>query len=90
MSEIRVGDLVVVVRTCCEKTAQESLGITGKVTLIRSTTMRCEYCLSFMKTNWKAHFETECTFKCAPLSWLRRIPPLSELESTEHKEETPA
>ena len=90
MSEIKVGDLVVVVRTCCAETAKQSLGVIAKVVSIHKTTMRCMYCRAFMTMDRKAGFDVTGKFNGAPLSWLRRIPPFSELESTEHKEETPA
>ena len=83
MNEIKVGDLVQIVRVHC---GDIGLGEIYCVEVIRESIFgNCVGC--------GASIEGLCAGGgpyLAPLSWLRRIPPMSELESTEHKEETPA
>ena len=84
---IKVGDLVTVVRTCCSTTADESIGLIGTVTTIeafRTGTWACTYC-SADGNDLKAKFSNS-SFPIAPLSWLKRIPPLSELEGERTEE----
>ena len=76
MSEqIKVGDLVVIVNYCCSDIDL------GKILTVTGFTKaacpmcgaKCDSC-AFLGGYW-----------APPLSWLRRIPPLSELESTQEE-----
>ena len=88
MNEIKVGDLVVVVRGmgCCGKPTGNE-GKIFQVSRFENSGCTCVYCgFSPMPTSaWGLQGALSIT-----LDRLRRIPPLSELESTEHKEEQPA
>lgn len=84
MNEIKVGDLVMEVKyPHCEG---RKLGHVYPVVGIDKTASACLKCGNYEPRGIHALLEGGL----APLSWLRRIPPLSELESTEHKEEQPA
>jgi hypothetical protein len=93
MSEpIKAGDLVVVVHDCCGHWL-------GKVFTVRnvgreSDLLECGVC-AFKSENYSdlafnAHWSRKGQVWCAPTSWLKRIPPLSELEGEKHKEELTA
>ena len=88
MSEpIKVGDLVVVVRwPCCGK----GLGVVDRVTSIFPTPRpfkhSCAWCHA--ETVEGTTVETEGYY--LPHSWVRRIPPLSELEGEKRDEEITA
>jgi hypothetical protein len=90
MSEpIRAGDWVVVVRTCCDGTAKESLGLMGPVQYIKNPIwIRCHYCKKEATVN-RARFN-DGEWPVAPLDWLKRIPPMSELEGEKRDEEITA
>jgi hypothetical protein len=72
--EIKVGDLVVVVRACCE---EEYALMGGKVGVVRGFDpglWRCEYCgLTSSIDPRVAAFNGPHSF--SPLSWLKRIDP---------------
>ena len=87
MNEIKVGDLVMQIHDCCE--TRGGIGIPGVVDRIWESRMRCPCCMQERFTT-VAHLDCDPPNQVADISWLRRIPPLSELESTEHKEEQPA
>ena len=78
--QIRIGDLVQVVKTCCDARIDKLIYTVTHFRTYDHPTMDCSFCLK--------EFPTE-TLGCPsdghahPLSWLRRIPPLSELE-TQH------
>lgn len=89
MSDIKVGDLVMVIGDCCGAKAL------GKIFIVESIHHAHKYCcrhcsfslingelLAFSTVNGRSGYW--------PLNWLRRIPPLSELEPAETKEELPA
>jgi hypothetical protein len=93
MSAIKVGDLVAVVRCCCETAAQQELGLMRTVLEIRAG----ESDVGLMRPGCNcvhgvdqpmARIEGPTGFHV--LAWLKRIPPLSELESEDHKEELTA
>lgn len=85
---IRVGDLVCVVRfPCCGA----CLGVVMTVTRFLSTESdyQCSKCkhwhgLAYLPT---AIDDTKIGNRHFPLSWLRRIPPLWELDEAERKQE---
>lgn len=87
---IKVGDLVMVVHVT-HSCSVVGLGIIGTVTkILPAQWFRCGRC-GKSSQDYGAAAELDCKpGHYAPLHWLRRIDPLSELESTEHKEETPA
>lgn len=90
MSEpIKVGDLVCVVRDkCCGR----RLGLTFVVGEIWDGGKRkgsCFYC-GFKPREAIACSDNSPDSLGAPLSWLKRIPPLSELESEKREEKEPA
>lgn len=82
MSErpIEVGDLVQVVRTCCHQH-----GRFGKIftvaSILKSVTSECNrgHTTFGDVCRWDDRDETVYL----PMQWLKRIPPLSELESTD-------
>ena len=82
---IKVGDLVVVVHACCPRT--DYVGNIRTVGEIRQNYTRCPDCGC---SNTCIHAGIVGFRAGLPLSWLRKSPPLSELESTETKEETHA
>ena len=86
---ISVGDLVAIVRSCC-------IPFRDGVTIFRVESMRPDRAASVCKHCAK-EFPRE-TYACdtsfprggAPLSWLKRIPPLSEIEGEKRDEEITA
>jgi hypothetical protein len=94
VSEIKVGDLVVVVRW-----PHEHANNVGTIWTVQgfSPQSHCQDCgKTWIWKKWRTVFKQPCAVLDAkqnfglPLSWLRRIDPLAELNETEHKEETPA
>ena len=79
---IQVGDLVVVVKwPCCGK-------FLGHVFQVRTVwgnynTGRCSLCGSFVGELWSVG---DGRFAAWPTAWLKRIPPLSELEGQRSEE----
>ena len=87
MSEqISVGDLVVIVRAshCCGR--DKTLGRIFTVEAISSTNYQCRRCKVITEASlcaWRDGW-------VVPLSRLKRIPPLAELEQTTEQEKEPA
>lgn len=84
---ISVGDLVVFVRSCCD-------GFRDGVTIFRVTHImptrsapRCSRCYGPLPVD---RYAADAPHGGAPLQWLKRIPPLDELESEKREEEIPA
>ena len=80
---ISVGDLVQVVRwPCCG----EFLGITYRVGRFENMVCDCKKCGAPMPLT---SFVLEATSPawCVPREWLKRIPPLSELEGVKTEED---
>lgn len=81
MSEpIKVGDLVVMVRACCSQRAEDRSGFFGKpftVADIRTPFVLCPNC-GWETTAPKAY--AAHNKGGVMVAWLKRIPPLSELE----------
>lgn len=76
---ISVGDLVVVVHSHCD----DKLGLVARVERLRQagSNLRCNQCMSRVGPPG-----THCAVIGSdvwPLGWLRRIPPLDELENSE-------
>lgn len=89
MSEpIRVGDLVIIVGNCCADA--DYRGEIHTVTAIHEEGGRCREC-GFRAPGSVAALPCPTNPSWGiPLSWLKRIPPLSELESTHNEEKAPA
>ena len=83
---ISVGDLVQVVRSCCEKV--ELVGIIYTVGVLHSFHTRCQFCGQENKNVQHASsgMPASDTPIGLPVSWLKRIPPLSELEGERTEE----
>lgn len=85
MSEpISIGDLVVVVKACCSKLTESgsAFGTVGTVVGFNTGDSRCPHC------NWNAHItwaELDSGHE-AYVAWVKRIPPLSELEGEQRDE----
>lgn len=79
---IQAGDLVQVVRGCCGR----YVGIPRRVASFRQADSKCPKCGYEMYGFTKAVFENCEMPRGAPLHWLRRIPPLSELEGQRTEE----
>ena len=81
MSDIKVGDLVQVVRPrfCCpDKTRWGKVFVVGSIGL--GPQYQCPYCNSYYTAETSCAWEVDSTFKGCELSRLKRIPPLDELE----------
>lgn len=81
MDTPRVGDLAVVVRSCCGM----NLGRVFRVTLIEDGLLICA--LSGHTGCHKLHATRLASGDriCVPLSWTRRVPPLDELNKIERE-----
>jgi len=85
MSLPEVGDLAVVVHQCCDKVEVHPI---GKVEEIVSLSSRCAFCRTSL-TGQFAVFNDPEGLLYWPLSWLRRIPPLSSLEGLTDERDLP-
>lgn len=85
MSEpIKVGDLVQVVHACCEETAP-ALGhvfTVGAIATPKGGAFLCPKCGDFRKDQKVIALEATAEVDHSPMSYLKRIPPLDELERT--------
>lgn len=92
MSDIKVGDLVVVVRACCDGQARHQgiQGVPWRVTSFKGPAMSgCQWCgAKFYNVVWAMGAPNRCPYVW--VRWLKRIPPLSDLERVTEKEELPA
>lgn len=82
MSQIKAGDLVVVMRSCCQATAI-AVGRLFRVRLIRDCRplgIRCEHCGETWRSQMAEAEKSTEVLDHAPIPWLKRIPPLEELE----------
>ena len=86
MSDIKVGDLVVVVRgaPCCGNT--QHLGLVFRVAVIFPLEGHCNHCGEEPPPQYGADYELESDSGFS-LSTLKRIPPLSELEGERTQED---
>lgn len=93
MSEpIKVGDLVQVVRSCCAKRVHPTVFVVGKIIADDFHKWGQAFCLdcgTLMPSVAFAHPRDDVKV-AQPITWLKRIPPLSELGDVETKEEQPA
>ena len=85
---IQVGDLVVQIRACCAHELTESpfTGIPFVVNSFFYAEGVCDHCGSLGKSTFA---ESDHEFSVY-VKWLKRIPPLDELESEQRKEEIEA
>lgn len=89
MSErIEVGDLVVMVRACCDVMARRGLGIPWVVKYTWTASSQCKHCGSFIPNHTMATATREFSRgnDYAPVAWLKKIPPLREPAHHEEKE----
>ena len=90
MSErIEVGDLVAVVRVCCSNS--KALGLVRTVTgFLDGSVSACSVCHTAPSRGTPAATlgidPADGRIWLVPLSWLKKIPPLKELERIEEKE----
>ena len=81
---ITVGDLVVTVRSCCDRYMDGVYTFQVDSIVYREFTTVCEGCRQRLP---KGNFARDTTsYYGAPVSWLKRIPPLDELEGTKTDE----
>lgn len=84
---IRVGDLVMAVRSCCDKQAVSftvKLGVPHTVTANYSVNIRCRFC------GWNSRGASKVRLDCggtAPVAWLIKIKPPAISESTDREKE---
>lgn len=88
---IKVGDLVAIVRCCCTGYLDgHSVFVVARIEMLplAVTPFFCSICDSEIQSE---PFATEdpATYGC-PVSWLKRIPPLDELEGEQRREEITA
>ena len=89
---MKVGDLVYVCRTCDCKNGAGWLGTFGCVESVGvESRCTCSYC----GKRWGNHVVVNVSLRAGatgvfPRSWLRRIPPIEELEQQQQTEEQPA
>jgi hypothetical protein len=83
---IKVGDLVILIRTCGCKSKNDVTGYISQVTEIRHADRPCQCCGKI--------WPTDVVFPIGqwgdanvPFSWVKRIPPLSELEGQPTQED---
>ena len=79
---ISVGDLVVVTGGCCE-VAHEQIGWIRTVREIRGNGFTCRHCKSSIQGQGVVFDGTWGR----PMNWVKRIPPLSELEGQRTEED---
>jgi hypothetical protein len=94
MSEpIKVGDLVAVKKACCIAMMAHPIFTVGGFESFQGWRIVCRSCL---QTFPDASFATVAGARNSegefhvPISWLKRIPPLSELDDVKHDEEITA
>lgn len=89
---IVAGDLVIVKQFHCESHRARWDGKIFRVELIRPCAPMGVYCIS-CETNvpgWYPMLAADDRGRVWPVEWLRRIPPLAELETVETQERAPA
>jgi predicted Zn-ribbon and HTH transcriptional regulator len=91
---ISVGDLVYVARTCCEAPIKDGvrIGLPWRVEIVAQLNpSRCKKCGFTDNGLYASSNEIKrAKWNCAPVSWLKRIPPLSELDDVKRDEELTA
>ena len=90
---IAVGDLVMVVRVCCDLALKHGvrMGLPWTVIAVEpSQHGRCPKCGGNCPGRWARKSNERFGWSGAPFSWLKRIPPLDELETEKRDEEITA
>jgi hypothetical protein len=87
---IRVGDLVMVIKSCCRQNVRAPIFVVADLDYQTDDGETCRYCGAAAPNERAAADHSHGRFFVYPLSWLKRIPPLDELESEKHKEELTA
>ena len=77
LGPIRVGDLVYVVRTCCDATYEEMGGRMGIIVWVGNKTTYCQDCET---RNEGPHASIKFGRSGAPTVWLKRIDPPANLD----------
>lgn len=85
MSDIKVGDLVIVVKSPCSH-GDKDVGRIFTVSLLQHDHMHCRYCGWESPPQWCVE-DPLVRGSGFLVSWLKRIPPLEELERTQIVEE---
>ena len=89
MSNIQAGDLVILIRTHgCMGNMNPYLGHIFIVTGLLNTLTYCPSCLALSRTSNICALGLENY--STPIVWLKKIPPLDELETTEQEEKLTA
>lgn len=88
--QIEIGDLVQVVRSCCTKRVQPPTFVVGKIEPAYN-----DYGQTFCSDCMKLMPDVAMVFPASgrvaqPITWLKRIPPLSELDDVRQDEEIAA
>jgi hypothetical protein len=84
---IKVGDLVVVVKACCDMMVKhKNFGRVFTVTGFNTGRLKCHHCAFRVPNATWAEFGLYEAY----LPWLKRIPPLSELDDVKNTEELTA
>lgn len=79
MSDIKVGDLVMVIRWCCASGPQGAIFTVAGVA--NTQTHQCRHCWEYLPVEtFPVSAGAPEVRNGAPISWLKRIPPLDELE----------
>jgi hypothetical protein len=87
-TQVSVGDLVVVLKGCCDRAMQGVVGVHATVLRFYDDPNRlCCFCESPIPTK-RAELDHP-KWNC-PVPWLKRIPPLAEPERERHDEEITA
>lgn len=84
MEQIKAGDLVMVVGSCCGKS--DTMGVIREVRQVRFDTVECVHCLRPHPSE-VAHLSDDDMHGWVPLPWLKRIDPLSDPEEAQTKVE---
>lgn len=82
---IQVGDLVQVVKSCCDRHTRSPVFVVSKI--FPAGDEECLFCDHKFKRVIEAGDEEGWSY---PLEWLKRIPPLEELEGVEREAKVPA
>lgn len=90
MSEpIKVGDLVMVVKACCSETVRSPVFTVSDFDWKQPNSELCSFCKAPIPAEPHAS-DRSGPWHVYPVSWLKKIPPLSELDDVKHDEEITA
>lgn len=88
MSEpIKAGDLVYCAKTCCEAQRVKHLGKIRRVLRVEPGDTECQHCGA---ADTGLHGFSATSKHGSPVWWLRRIPPIEELDDVKQDEEITA